>query len=294
MNGNTRKVYLFFIILYALLIILSIVAFSFMLDPMPNPEGDFITPGNVQIEWVFAILMAGVCGTIAGLISIFFVSSIFIKIYIKTLSKKNKVGLVDIEKLSGSLLFRKIWIRSIILGFFVGNICFTLAGQEIIVEFMRSVNPSMIYSLPDVATMWQLAWIITIPCALIVIPIWVMMDSGLVTTKKIKGVQFEAVNLASSPLYKVIKGYAGIGFVYNLIIMIIFWVTPIIQRGTFEMAIIIQIISPLIAAGSAFPGVMILEYYKPRIRTLVEKTMIKLEMNKDLVYSVELKERVSK
>jgi len=294
MNGNTRKVYLFFIILYALLIILSIVAFSFMLDPMPNPEGEFITPGNVQIEWIFAILMAGVCGTIAGLISIFFVSSIFIKKYIKTLSKKHKVGLVDIEKLSGSLLFRKIWIRSIILGFFVGNICFTLSGQEIIVEFMRSVNPSIIYSLPDVATMWQLAWIITIPCALIVIPIWVMMDSGLVTTKKIKGVQFEAVNLASSPLYKVIKGYAGIGFVYNLIIMIIFWVTPVIQRGTFEMAIIIQIISPLIAAGSAFPGVMILEYYKPRIRTLVEKTMIKLDMNKDLVYSVELKERVSK
>jgi len=294
MNGNTRKVYLFFIILYALLIILSIVAFSFMPDPIPNPEGNFITPGNVQIEWIFAILMAGVCGTITGLISIFFVSSIFIKIYVKTLSKKNKVGLVDMEKLSGSLLFRKIWIRSIILGFFVGNICFTLAGQEIIVEFMRSVDPSMIYSLPDVETMWQLAWIITIPCALIVIPIWVMMDSSLVTTKKIKGVQFEAVNLASSPLYKVIKGYAGIGFVYNLIIMIIFWVTPAIQRGIFEMAIIVQIISPLIAAGSAFPGVMILEYYKPRIRTLVEKMLIKLNMNKDLVYSVELKERVSK
>lgn len=60
------------------------------------------------------------------------------------------------------------------------------------------------------------------------------------------------------------------------------------------MAIIIQIISPLIAAGSAFSGVMILEYFKPRIRTLVEKTMIKLNMNKDLVYSVELKEHVSK
>jgi len=265
-----------------------------MPDPMPNPEGDFITPGNVQIEWIFAIVMSGVCGTIAGLISIFFVSPIFIKRYVKTLSKKHKVGLVDIEKLGGSLLSRRIWIRSIILGFFVGNICFTLAGQEIIVEFMRSVNPSMTYSLPDVATMWQLAWVITIPSALIVVPIWVMMDSGLVSTKKIKGVQFEAVALASSPLYKVIKGYAGIGFLYNLIIMIIFWVTPVIQRGIFEMAIIIQIISPLIAAGSAFPGVMILEYYKPRIRTLVEKILIKLDMNKDLVYSVELKDRVSK
>ncbi|MHA1460855.1 MAG: hypothetical protein ACTSO8_05180 [Promethearchaeota archaeon] len=148
--------------------------------------------------------------------------------------------------------------------------------------------------LPDVSTMWQLAWIVVIPCALIVIPIWVMMDSGVVTTKKIKGVQFEAVNLASSPLYKVIKGYAGIGFVYNLIIMIVFWVTPVIQRGIFDMAIIIQIISPLIAAGSAFPGAMILEYYKPRIRTLVEKTLIKLDMNKNLVYNVELKDRISK
>jgi hypothetical protein len=265
-----------------------------MPDPMPNPEGDFITPGNVQIEWIFAIVMAGVCGTIAGLISIFFVSPIFIKRYVKTLSKKHKVGLVDIEESDGSLLFRKIWIRSIILGFFVGNICFTLAGQEIIVEFMRSVNPSTTYVLPDVATMWQLAWIITIPCALIVVPIWVMMDSGLVSTKKIKGVQFEAVSLASSPLYKVIKGYAGIGFIYNLIIMIIFWVTPVIQSGKFEMAVIIQIISPLIAAGSAFPGVMILEYYKPRVRTIVEKILIKLDMNKDLVYSIELKDRVSK
>jgi len=294
MSGKTRKVYLFFIILYVLLIFLSIVAFSIMPDPMPNPEGDFITPGNVQIEWIFAIVMAGVCGTIAGLISIFFVSPIFIKRYVKTLSKKHKVGLVDIEESDGSLLFRKIWIRSIILGFFVGNICFTLAGQEIIVEFMRSVNPSTTYVLPDVATMWQLAWIITIPCALIVVPIWVMMDSGLVSTKKIKGVQFEAVSLASSPLYKVIKGYAGIGFIYNLIIMIIFWVTPVIQSGKFEMAVIIQIISPLIAAGSAFPGVMILEYYKPRVRTIVEKILIKLDMNKDLVYSIELKDRVSK
>jgi len=243
--------------------------------------------------------MSGVFGTIAGLISIFFISPIFIKRYVKTLSKKNKVGLVDVEKLSGSLLYRRIWVRSIILGFFVGNICFTLAGQEIIVEFMRSVNPSITYSLPDVSTMWQLAWIVVIPCALIVIPIWVMMDSGVVTTKKIKGVQFEAANLASSRLYKVIKGYAGIGFIYigfiyNLIIMIIFWVTPVIQSGKFEMAVIIQIISPLIAAGSAFPGVMILEYYKPRVRTIVEKILIKLDMNKDLVYSVELKDRISK
>ena len=61
-----------------------------------------------------------------------------------------------------------------------------------------------------------------------------------------------------------------------------------------KIFVITQIISPLIAAGSAFPGVMILEYYKTRIRTIVEKILIKLDMNKDLVYSVELKDRISK
>ena len=289
---NTRKIYLFFILFYALLIILSIIAFSIMPNPISNPEGFFITPGNVQVEWIFAIVMGGVCGTIAGLISIIFISPIFIKTYVKVLRKKHKVGLVDIEKLSGSMLFRKIWIRSLILGFFVANICFTLAGQEIIVEFMRSVNPSTAYSIPDVETMWQLAWIIIIPSALIVIPIWVMIDSGIVLIKKIEGVQFEAVNLASSSLYKVIKGYAGIGFIYNLIIMIIFWVVPVIQRGVFELAMIIQIISPLIAAGSAFPGMIILEYFRPRMRKRVEKLLMKLDMNKDLVYKIELKSRV--
>jgi len=155
MNANKRSIFLFFIILYASLIAFSIVAFSFMPDPMPNPEGNFITPGNVQIEWIFAILMAGLSGTITGLISLFFVSPSFIKTYIKTLNKKHKVGLVDTEKLSGSLLFRKIWIRSFILGFFIGNICFTLAGQEIIIEFMRSVNPSMTYSIPDVENFYS-------------------------------------------------------------------------------------------------------------------------------------------
>ncbi len=61
-----------------------------------------------------------------------------------------------------------------------------------------------------------------------------------------------------------------------------------------KIFVITQIISLLNAAGSAFPGVMILEYYKQRIRTLVEKILIKLYMNKDLIYSVELKDRVSK
>ncbi|MFW9827434.1 MAG: hypothetical protein ACFFEY_07585 [Candidatus Thorarchaeota archaeon] len=262
-----------------------------MPSPSLNPEGFFITPGNVKFEWIFAIVMAGASGTFAGLFSLFTVSPFFIKLYIKILSKKHKVGLVRQEELSGRLLFRKIWIRSFILGFFIGNICYTLASQEFIIEFMRSVDLLEAYSIPDVETMWQLAWIIAIPCTLIIIPIWVMMDSGLVVAKKVKGVGFESVNLASSPLYKVIKGYAGIGFIYNLIVMIIFWVIPQIRRGAFEMAIIVQIISPLIAAGSTFPGVIIIEYYKKNLRKQVEKTLIKLNVNNDLFYNVELKNR---
>jgi hypothetical protein len=262
-----------------------------MLSPSPNPEGFFITPGNVQFEWIFAIVMGGVAGTLAGLLSLFTVSPLFIKGYVKTLSKKHKVGLVKQEDLSGGILFRKIWIRSFILGFFIGNICYTLASQEFIIEFMRSVDLSETYSIPDVETLWQIAWIISIPCTLLIIPIWVMMDSGLVVAKKIKGVEFESVNLASSPLYKVIKGYAGIGFIYNLIVTIIFWVIPEIRRGAFEMAIIVQIISPLIAAGSTFPGVIMIEGYKKRLRRQVEKTLTKLNLKKDLVYNVELKER---
>lgn len=293
MNANKRSIFLFFIILYIFLIVLSVLAFAFMPSPSSNPKGFFITPGNVQFEWIFAIVMAGISGTLGGLVSLFTISPLFIKGYINILSKKCKVGLVKQEDLSGGSLFRKIWIRSFILGFFIGNICYTLASQEFIIEFMRSVDLSATYSIPDVETMWQLAWIIAIPCTLIIIPIWVMIDSGLVVAKKIKGVGFESVNLASSPLYKVIKGYAGIGFIYNLIIMIIFWVIPEIRRGAFEMAIIIQIISPLIAAGSAFPGVIIIECYKKHLRKRVERTLTKLNLNNDLVYNIELKERVS-
>lgn len=90
MNTKKRKVYLFFLILYSFLIVLVIVAFSFLPDPLANPEGNFITPGNVQIEWIFAILMAGLCGTIAGLISVFFTSTVFLKGFIKALGKNIK------------------------------------------------------------------------------------------------------------------------------------------------------------------------------------------------------------
>ncbi len=241
---------------------------------MSYPEGFFITPGNVQYEWIFAIVMPGLIGIVMGLIAIYIISKPFIKIYIKSLGKKSEMKLVELEDLNNSSLFRKIWVRSIILGFFVGNLCYTLASQEVVVQFMRSVSLSEPYTIPDVETMWQLAWLIIIPCSLIVIPIYVMSNVGLVRVRKVQGVQFKETTLASSPLYRVIKGYAGIGFIYNLVVMIFFWVTSSAQNSGFEIAIIIEIISPLIAAASAFPGVLLTEHAISYIRAYVQKVIV--------------------
>ena len=282
MKTKSVKVYLFFIVFYAILIALSIIAFTFMPFPASYPEGFFITPGGVQFEWIFAIVMPGITGTIAGVISIFLVSPIFIKIYVKKLAKKHEIKLVPIEDISNSTLFRRMWARSIILGFFVGNICFTLAGQEIIIEFMRSVSPLEPYTIPDAETLWQLAWIVVVPSSLIVIPIYVMNDVGFIVAKKVKGFQFTSSNLVSKPLYKVIKGFAGLGFLYNLIVMIIFWVSGSLQHG-FSLTIIIQIISPLIAAGSAFPGIILVECLKTQNRKHAEKILRKLDLNTEVI-----------
>jgi hypothetical protein len=288
-----NRVYVFFIILYLSLITLSIIAFVLMPFPLSYPEGFFITPGNVQMEWIFAITMPGITGTLFGIVAIFLVSPIFVRIYTKFLSKKSRIGLVETEPISKSTLFRKIWARSIILGFFVGNICFTLAGQEAIVKFMRSVNPlEESYLIPDIETLWQIAWVITIPSALIVIPIYVMSDMGIIRAKKINGFQFMSADLASKPLYKVIKGFAGVGFIYNLAVMITFWVTASVERSGFDLTIIIEIISPLIAAGSVFPGIIILESLKSYNRRRAEKLFSKLNLNNEIRYHIDSKSAI--
>ena len=112
MKAKSLIVYLFFILFYAILIALSIFAFSIMPNPLSYPEGFFITPGNVQLEWIFAIVMSGITGTIAGVISIFLVAPVFMKIYAKSLAKKHKIKLVPVENISNSTLFRKMWARS--------------------------------------------------------------------------------------------------------------------------------------------------------------------------------------
>ena len=283
-----NKTYLFFIVFYVFLMTLSIIGFLLMPNPLSYPEGFFITPGNVQVEWIFAVVMPGVTGTVFGILAISLISPIFIKIYSKFLSKKNKIGLVKIEELRKSTLFRKIWARSIILGFFVGNICFTLAGQKSIVDFMRSVSPSETnYLIPDIQTLWQIAWVITIPSVLIVIPIYVLNDVGIIKVRKVDGFQFMTADLAGKPLYKVIKGFAGIGFLYNLLVMIIFWVSTSVEISGFNITIIIEILSPLIATGSVFPGIVILESLRIHNRKRAEKVLKKMNLNNDINYQID-------
>ena len=55
MSSENKRIYLILMGIFIAVVILVIVAFS--LIPPLGPEGYYITIGNNQIEWMFAILM---------------------------------------------------------------------------------------------------------------------------------------------------------------------------------------------------------------------------------------------
>lgn len=183
--ASKKKIYLSFIILFLAFYALGIFFFVFAMGTQTEtPEGNFITPGNASMEWTLAILTIPLIVLVTGIIAIYGFSHLFLKAYIKSLGRNAEIGFVPLEELSNSQLWRKIWIRSIILGFFMMNICFTLASQEFMVYFMRSPRLDAEYTIPDPETMWHLVWLLSIPCTLILVPIWLMIDSGVVASKK--------------------------------------------------------------------------------------------------------------
>jgi hypothetical protein len=101
-----------------------------------------------------------------------------------------------------------------------------------------------------------------------------------------------SADLASRPLYKVIKGFAGVGFMYNLAVMIISWVSSSVERSGFDLTIIIEMISPLIAAGSVFPGIIILESLRSYNRKRAEKLLLKLKLNDKIMYQIDSKSSI--
>lgn len=292
MSSKNKKIYFILISIVIFFIILVLIAFS--LIPPYDPDGFFITIGNSQIEWMFAILMFPLMIMITGLFSIYIVSPLFSKIIFKSIAKKKKLGLAPTERLNGFPLFLRLFGRSTLLALFAFNICYNLGAQEAIVQFIRSVSPNSPYSIPDVETLLQLLWIVSIPCTLVVVPIWLMIDAGVISTKKSKGVDFEFANLGSSGLYVIIKGYVGIVFIFNLMVILTSrFAAPLLGSNdvAVELTGFIGLFSPLVAICFAFPLVIFIDYQKDRIKERMENVLTKLSLNKDITCIIEVRDR---
>ena len=255
----------------------------------PSTTDAYILPFAGILEWVFPINMTIVIILLCGIIALYIGMPIFLKIYVKSIGKKQQIGLVPEQELSGNNHLLKIWLRGIILGFFISNLAFTLVSNEnFVIAMMTPEEIARLGSIPipDPNLMYLLLWLIAIPCTLIVVPIWLMIDVGLVAVKKVKGFEFSSVNLAAGFLYKIIKGYAGIGFAYNLFIMIFEWVAG--SNLSQVINIIAQILSPLAIIVATFPLIILIDNQKAKFKARLEKTLIQLDLNKDIEYKVDL------
>jgi hypothetical protein len=296
MNSKDKAVYRFLLVLYA--IAWSFSAWFFLTQMTGGNVGNegipdyFITPGLANTEWFLALnifLLLSLLGT--GFLAYVF-SKTFLKMYIKSLAKKRKVGLIPFEDLTRGQLLRKMLVRSLILGFFMANIAYTLVNQEIVINLWRLDTPMGGISVPDPEVLYQILWLTAIPCVLFLIPIWLMINSGIVSTKKLRGADFETVNLSVSPLYKVVKGYAGIGFLYNYLIMLFFWAVPNITAGGDRMmGGIMQLISPIIIVIMMVPLVILIELQQMKYREKIEGILEKIDLNQEFVNNIELKKK---
>jgi len=295
MDPKKKRVYLILICIFLFCYIDTLLYFS--LAPQdPRPEGQFILYGDERFEQLFAALMIPISFLVSGIVLTFIFTRFFLKKYAKSLSKFQKVGIVRIEKLEGYLLWRKLMLRAALSALFTINVTLTLASQEIIVQFLRSVQPDKFYMIPDFITMLMLLWIIAIPCTFILIPIWLIRDSGLVVTKKIKGVDFDSADLAIGSIHRIIKGFITISFLYNFIVVTASFATStyIRREPGYELDFIGQLIFPIIIISFSIPLVILIDYQKDRFRVKLEKILVELDMFKELICEYELKDLDSK
>jgi hypothetical protein len=233
---------------------------------------------------------------VSGIISYFIFTRFFLKKYTKSLRKFQGVGIVHSEELEGYLLWRKLLIRAAISALFTINICLTLASQEIIVKFLRSVYPDKYYMIPDYLTIIMLYWIIAIPCNFILVPIWLIRDSSIVVAKKIKGVDFESADLAIGSIHRIIKGFITISFLYNFIVVTSSFSISTYQRREegYELDYIGQLFLPIILISFSIPLIVFIDYQRDRFRAKLEKILIDLDMYKELITNYELRDIDSK
>ena len=270
---------------------------GFILFGERSDSDSYITFGVGRVEWLFSSNMMVIAIFGAGIISLYLGLTFFTKLFVKSLGKKQKIGIVPEEEITGKNHLLKLWGRSLILAFFIANIAYTLSANETFVRFMLTsegesnmINQFGKILIPDPLLLMHLIWMLAIPLTFLLIPIWFLMDVGLVSAKKVKGKDFSSVNLSTSRLYKIIKGYAGIGFIYNFAILIVGWA---FERETPSepINIAIQLLVPFILISCAFPLVILMDHQMARFKKKFEKTIIKLDLNKELKCTVELIDR---
>lgn len=288
-EGKKVAVYLFFIIFFILFMAMFTILFIFFhLSGWYNEEILLTAPGTFAIEWFFVIWMIPVVAVVIGYLSVFFPTKIFLSSYIKRISKKSAVGLVSIENLSPIMLWLKLMIRSIILACFTMNISMILSSQQFIIDLIRTDPPSSPFAFlnPDAFTFFALLYIILIPCTFILVPIWICNDVGLIRAKKIRKKNAMEVNLVTAPIYKGIKGYVGIGFILNLIFLII----NVFNISSFDLfGGMIFLISPLIIIFCVSPLVLLLDLKQKQIKSRIVKILNKTNLDKEIEINVNLK-----
>ena len=273
------------------ILILSFIFFG----PMSDTDS-YITFGAGRMEWFFASSMMSVAILGSGILSLYLGVPLFSKMLVKSLGKKQQVGVVPEIELSGAKHLLRLWGRSLVLGFFIANISYTLSANENFILFMLTdVGEAEMRSqyggallIPDPLLMMQLIWMLAIPLTFIVVPIWTMIDVGLASAKKVTGVDFSSVNLTTSRLYKIIKGYAGIGFIYNFTILILDWSIFKSTAEEFEFGTVIQLVVPFVLISNVFPLAIFIDYQKKNYKKKFEAIITKLDMNKELKCTVEL------
>jgi hypothetical protein len=251
--------------------VVVVIVLYFNLGPFSSDgSGWTIMPGGLRTEWLLSILLIPGVNFGVGLAIIILGTAMFVAITFKVPIKNRAASLVAIEELGARSLSRQIFNRAVVLGLFAFNLAYTAASQDFIVGFWRSVRP-ISYNLPDPEVMLQLVWLTLIPSLAIIIPIWCIGDAGVIVKNKQEGIAVPVVELACTGLYRFVKGYIGISFLFNLIFLIGSWVWPSILSGSGVMLLlaIIQMASPLLIIFLLFPVPVVIAVLRPKIKAWV-------------------------
>lgn len=278
-------VYSSFIIIFGIFITLLTVLFMGFIEGY-SFEMFSTAPGLYAIEWLFSLWMIPAMAIIVALISGYLGTFIYFNLYIKRLTKKSKIGIAQSEELSAGMTWLKIMARSFILALFTMNIAYMLASQLIVVDAVRTDIPVSSIILPDTLTMYGLLYLVIIPCAFLLVPLWISNDVGVVKSKKIRKKEINGVKLVSTPFYKLVKGYVGIGFLFNLIVLT---VDLFLRTAVDPFTAPLLIMAPLIIVFFVSPMVVLMEIRNTSFKSRLLRKLEKLGLNKELEVTVVLK-----